>query len=132
MAKSTLGRIKSKWASKRVRASKRIQYFRLLSKQQLIEAQQKAELWDYNRQIHPQLNLSELGDFSFPVTMVMPHHHRCMTPCEEHYRILVFIPNEAWKPQAKLDLTSDQTHLLFDVSAEFFRQLKGELMPVSA
>lgn len=110
----------------------KLQYVPVVTKRQLIEAQKNAQRWDYNRKIHPKLELSALGDFKFPVTFFMPHEHRRMQRCEEHVRILVFIPEFAWWREIDKELLTDDHHLLFDVPAEFFDKLKGKYEPVAA
>lgn len=105
------------------------QFVRHVTKRQLIEAQKCAGRWDFNRQIHPKLELSALGDFKFPVTFSMPHYHRRMRRCEEHCRILVFIPEFAWERETDLTLLTDPHHLLFDVPVKFFDRLKGDWLP---
>jgi hypothetical protein len=73
--------------------------------------------------IHPNLDLTALGDFKFPVTFAMPHEHWRMQRCEGHVRILVFIPEFAWWREIDKALLTDDHHLLFDVPAEFFDKL---------
>jgi len=58
------------------------QTIRYLTKRQLVEAQKSAGRWDFNRQIHPDLDLSALGDLKFPATFAVPHDHRRMQRCE--------------------------------------------------
>lgn len=108
------------------------QFVPFITKRQLIEAQRSAGRWDYNRKIHPKLDLTALGEFMFPVTFAMPHEHRRMERCEEHVRILVFIPEIAWWQETDKTLLTDDHHLLFDVPAEFFAKLKGEQMSRAA
>lgn len=111
---------------------KKVQFVPVVTKRQLIEAQRSAVEWDYNRKINPKLDLTALGDFKFPVTFAMPHEHRRMQRCEEHVRILVFIPEFAWWREIDKELLTDDHHLLFDVPAEFFDKLKGKHVPLAA
>lgn len=108
------------------------QFVPAVTKRQLIEAQKSAGRWDYNRQIHPNLDLTALGDFKFPVTFAMLHEHRRMQRCEPHVRILVFIPEVAWWREIDKTLLTDEHHLLFDVPTEFFDRLKGKHVPMAA
>jgi hypothetical protein len=110
----------------------KLQYVPVVTKRQLIEAQSSAQRWDFNRQIHPKLDLTALGDFKYPVTFFMLHDYRRMQPCEEHVRILVFIPEFAWWREIDTALLTDPHHLLFDVPAEFFAKLKGSYEPLAA
>jgi hypothetical protein len=108
------------------------QFVRLVTKRQLVEAQKNAGRWNFNRQIDPKLDLSALGDFKFPVTFSMPHYHRRMRRCEEHRRILVFIPEFAWVRETDLSLLTDPHHLLFDVPMKYFDKLGQKKLPRTA
>lgn len=107
-------------------------YVRFVTKRQLVQAQRQATKWDFNRQIHPDLDLGNLGNYWFPIMLSFPHNHRRMEKCEPHVRIEVYVPDHAWNGPFDSELMFCPEYLLFDVPEFFFAKIKGEQMSVPA
>ncbi len=87
-----------------------------LSKDQLIQAARLSVKNNYNRQLDA-ANLTDLGDYNYPIVFSMVHEHRAGVSCDPHMRLIVAIfPDPTTRPD-------DHQNCAVDVPMDFYDAL---------
>lgn len=76
-----------------------------LRRSHLIEIADRADRWDFNRQLDSKAvrTLPKGRGIVYPVSMTLPHEHRHGEPCEPHMRLVVDMPNDTAIVDVPLD-----------------------------